>query len=183
MKLSIKSELVYSFAEATQIIANIEGSHTSDQVILSEFLDIQPPKKIRSDKTPYGDRSIRASLSGKVTIRYVAEVENNLRQLLPRVGRQQTPSQVLHGEAVHRGIQHRHGERVGRGFHFRPGFFRACSGNHRIPQPPQVYIHHLQQDRFIINNQNSAGSNAHWLKRGRLMRFYTKYQASKSWAV
>ena len=88
VKLSIKSELVYSFAEATQIIANIEGSHTSDQVILSEFLDIQPPKKIRSDKTPYGDRSIRASLSGKVTIRYVAEGENNLRQLLPRAGRQ-----------------------------------------------------------------------------------------------
>ena len=88
MKLSIKSELVYSFADATQIIANIEASHTSDQVILSESLDIQPPAKILSDKTAYGERSIRASLSGQVTVRYLAEVENNVRQLLPLAGRQ-----------------------------------------------------------------------------------------------
>ncbi len=56
MKLSIKAELAYSFADATQIIANIEASRTSDQSILSETLDIQPPAKILSDKTPYGDR-------------------------------------------------------------------------------------------------------------------------------
>jgi transglutaminase-like putative cysteine protease len=99
VRLSIKAELVYRFAEATQVIANIEASHTGDQVILSESLDIQPPTKILSDKTPYGDRSIRASLSGEVTIRYLAEVENNLRQLLPRAGRQHLwsdlPSEVL----------------------------------------------------------------------------------------
>ena len=41
-----------------------------------------------SNKTPYGDRMIRASLSGNVTIRYLAIVENNLRQLLPQSGRQ-----------------------------------------------------------------------------------------------
>jgi transglutaminase-like putative cysteine protease len=99
VRLSIKAELVYSFVEATQVIANIEASHTSDQTILSESLDIQPPTKILSDKTPYGDRSIRASLSGEVTIRYLAEVENNLRQLLPQTGRQHLwsdlPSEVL----------------------------------------------------------------------------------------
>jgi transglutaminase-like putative cysteine protease len=88
MKLSIKAELVYSFVEATQIIANIEASHTSDQMVLSESLDIHPPTNLLSDKTPYGDRSLRASLSGEVTIRYLAEVENNLRQLLPQAGRQ-----------------------------------------------------------------------------------------------
>jgi len=88
VKLSIKSELVYSFADSTQIIANIEASYTSDQVILSESLDIQPPTKILSGKTPYGDRSIRASLCGQVTVRYLAEVENNVRQLLPLAGRQ-----------------------------------------------------------------------------------------------
>ena len=48
MKLSIKAELAYNFADATQIIANIEASHTSDQSILSETLDIQPPAKILS---------------------------------------------------------------------------------------------------------------------------------------
>jgi transglutaminase-like putative cysteine protease len=88
MKLSIKAELVYSFEEATQIIANLEASHSSDQMILSESLDIQPPAKFLSDKSPYGDRRIRASLSGDVTICYLAVVENNLRQLLPPTGRQ-----------------------------------------------------------------------------------------------
>jgi transglutaminase-like putative cysteine protease len=88
MKLSIKAELVYCFAEATQIIANLEASQTSDQTILSESLDVQPPVHLLSDKTPYGDRMIRASLSGNVTIRYLAIVENNLRQPLPQSGRQ-----------------------------------------------------------------------------------------------
>jgi transglutaminase-like putative cysteine protease len=88
MKLSIKAELVYTFAQATQVIANIEASHTSDQTILSESFDIQPPAQLLSGKTPYGDRSIRASLSGEVVICYQAVVENNLRQLLPPAGRQ-----------------------------------------------------------------------------------------------
>ena len=99
MKLAIQAELVYTFAPDTQVIANIEASHTSDQMILSEALDIQPPAKLLADKTPYGDRSIRASLSGEVAIRYQAVVENNLRQLLPPSGRQHLwsdlPSDVL----------------------------------------------------------------------------------------
>lgn len=66
MKLSIKAELVYAFAPKTQIVASIEASQTNDQTILSEKLDIQPPIQLLSDKTPYGDRSIRASLSGEV---------------------------------------------------------------------------------------------------------------------
>jgi transglutaminase-like putative cysteine protease len=88
MKLSIKAELVYAFAPETQIVASIEASQTSDQTILSEKLDIHPPIQLLSDKTPYGDRSIRASLSGEVTILYQAIVENNLRQLLPSSGHQ-----------------------------------------------------------------------------------------------
>jgi hypothetical protein len=51
VKLSIKAELAYSFADSTQIIANIEASHTSDQSVLSETLDFQPPAKILSDKS------------------------------------------------------------------------------------------------------------------------------------
>jgi hypothetical protein len=78
----------YSFADATQVIANIEASHTSDQTVLSETLDIQPQAKILSDKSVSGDRRIRASLSGDVNIRYVALVENHVRRLLPRSGRQ-----------------------------------------------------------------------------------------------
>ena len=88
MKLSIDAQLVYNFANDTQVIANLEASRTSDQAILSETLEIRPPTKSLSDTTPYGDRSIRASLSGDVTIRYRAVVENKLRQLLPASGLQ-----------------------------------------------------------------------------------------------
>jgi transglutaminase-like putative cysteine protease len=99
MKLSIEAELVYNFADDTQVIANLEASQTSDQTILSETLDIQPPAKFLADTTPHGDRSIRASLSGQVTIRYAALVENNLRQLLPPSGRQHVWSE-LPGEVL-----------------------------------------------------------------------------------
>ena len=58
MKLSIEAELVYNFGTDTQVIANLEASRTSDQLILSESLDIQPPAKILSDTTPHGDRRI-----------------------------------------------------------------------------------------------------------------------------
>jgi transglutaminase-like putative cysteine protease len=99
MKLSIDAELVYNFTQDTQVIANLQASRTSDQMILSESLNIQPPATILCDTTPYGDRSIRASLSGDVTIRYKAVVENNLRQLLPTFGLQHVwsnlPSEVL----------------------------------------------------------------------------------------
>ena len=99
MKLSIEAQLVYNFVNDTQVIANLEASRTSDQVILSETLDIQPPTKSLSDTTAYGDRSIRASLSGDVTIRYRTVVENKLRQLLPPSGLQHVwsdlPSEVL----------------------------------------------------------------------------------------
>jgi hypothetical protein len=40
MKLSIEAELVYNFVGDTQVIANLEASRTSDQIILSESLDI-----------------------------------------------------------------------------------------------------------------------------------------------
>ncbi len=99
MRLSIEAELVYNFANDTQVIANLEASRTSDQSILSELLEIQPPVQVISDISPHGDRRIRASLSGDVTIRYSAVVENNLRRLLPQSGLQHVwsdlPSEVL----------------------------------------------------------------------------------------
>jgi len=99
MKLSIEAELAYNFVDDTQVIACLEASQTSDQIILSESLDIQPPTKFLSDSTLFGDRIIRASLIGDVVVRYKALVENKLRQLLPQAGRQhawsELPSEVL----------------------------------------------------------------------------------------
>ena len=99
MKLSIEAELVYNFADETQVIASLEASRTSDQNIMSESLRLRPETPILSDTTSLGDRRIRASLSGEVTISYSAVVENNLRQLLPPSGRQHVwsdlPGEVL----------------------------------------------------------------------------------------
>jgi transglutaminase-like putative cysteine protease len=99
MKLSINAELVYRFVEATQVIAILEASHTSDQNVLSEKLDVQPSVELLRDKSTWGDRRIRASLSGDTTIRYSAIVENNVRQLLPTAGQQhrwsELPNEVL----------------------------------------------------------------------------------------
>jgi transglutaminase-like putative cysteine protease len=99
MRLLIEAELIYNFEDATQVIANIEASRTNDQIIQSESLDIQPPAQVVSDISPHGDRRIRASLSGEVSIRYSAVVENNLRKLLPQSGQRHLwsdlPSEVL----------------------------------------------------------------------------------------
>jgi transglutaminase-like putative cysteine protease len=99
MKLSIEAELVYNFINDTQVIANLEASRTDDQVILSESLAIEPHAHVLYATSPSGDRRIRASLSGDVTIRYSALVENKRRQLLPPSGCQHVwsdlPSEVL----------------------------------------------------------------------------------------
>ena len=94
MKISVNAELVYSFAEATQVIASIEAAHSKDQSVMSEVLDIQPAIPLLRDEMSWGDRRIRASFSGQVTIRYEAIVDNNQRQLLPTTGRQHIWSEL-----------------------------------------------------------------------------------------
>jgi transglutaminase-like putative cysteine protease len=94
MKLSVKAELVYSFADATQVIASVEAAHSGDQSVHSEVLDVQPPAPLLRDEMSWGDRKIRANFSGQVTIRYDAIVDNNIRQLLPTAGRQHVWSEL-----------------------------------------------------------------------------------------
>ena len=45
MKLSIEAEFVYNFANDTQVIANLEASRTSDQLILSNRSTFSPRPK------------------------------------------------------------------------------------------------------------------------------------------
>ena len=88
MKLQIHAELVYTFAEATQVIACIEASRSADQDILGERLDISPSAKPVTDVDLSGDRRLRTSLSGQTSIVYTATVDNRVRQILPLSGRQ-----------------------------------------------------------------------------------------------
>ena len=96
MKLLVQVELVYNFDDATQVVASIEASHTNDQIVLSEALDVQPAMQLLRDKTQGGDRRIRACMTGEVAIRYSASVENKVRQLLPETGRQHLWSELPH---------------------------------------------------------------------------------------
>ncbi len=62
MKLSIEAELVYNFANDTQIIASLEASRTSDQVILSDSLDILASVQVLSDTTLWRSADMRIAL-------------------------------------------------------------------------------------------------------------------------
>jgi hypothetical protein len=54
MKLSIKVQLKYGFPDETQIIASIEAAHSSDQKIMSETLNVQPPIQLLRDEMSLG---------------------------------------------------------------------------------------------------------------------------------
>ena len=88
MHLTIRTELVYTFAEATQVIAHIEASRSDDQQVIEERLVLDPPADRVSDQDLSGDRRFRACLSGEVSILYTATVDNRSRRLLPPRGRQ-----------------------------------------------------------------------------------------------
>lgn len=88
MKLAIHAELVYAFAESTQVIACIEASRSADQDIVEESLVITPAAERTDDVDLSGDRRLRTSLQGQVAIVYDAVVENRQRQILPVAGRQ-----------------------------------------------------------------------------------------------
>ncbi|KRE05017.1 transglutaminase [Bosea sp. Root381] len=94
MKVRASAELIYDFAEPTQIIGLIEAALTEDQAIISEALTVTPHRALLSDVGVGGDRRMRACLSGTVTISYQADVDNGHRLLLPVSGRQHSWSEL-----------------------------------------------------------------------------------------
>ena len=66
---------------------------------------------------------------------------------------------------------------VRRRLHFRPGLFRDCRQSRRHIPAAQIGTHHLQQWRFVIDDQDSIGGSGHEVNRGydRAMKFYTEY--------
>jgi transglutaminase-like putative cysteine protease len=81
--LTIRAELVYAFSQPTQLIAAVEAAQSADQTILEETLEIDPPAELTRDRSATGERRFRARVSGDVTIRYTATVDNGVRPLLP----------------------------------------------------------------------------------------------------
>lgn len=84
MKLSIRTELVYRFGEATDAVLMVQAAHAPGQTVLSESLVTSPDIAFRQDVDPAsGDRMLRARLSGEVALTYEATVDNGLLIDLP----------------------------------------------------------------------------------------------------
>lgn len=84
MKLTVRAELVYRFEPPTPAVFKIQAAHWPGQTILDETLVVTPPVDFRADIEPdSGARMLRAELSGEVSVRYEATVENGVLQILP----------------------------------------------------------------------------------------------------
>lgn len=84
MKLNVRSELAYVLAPGTEVILSIQAAASADQWIVSENLHIDPPASWTQDgPDTNGERRVRATLGGPVTIRYEASVDNGQRAPLP----------------------------------------------------------------------------------------------------
>jgi len=95
VKLTVRSELIYEFAPATEIIASIQATISPDQVIASERLQVTPAVQIRNDgPDANGERRFRATLSGYATLAYEAVVDTGHRALLPASVRQHAWSEL-----------------------------------------------------------------------------------------
>ena len=77
MKLRVRSELTYRFATATEAIYLIQAAHWPGQTILQEHLETSPGVEFVSHTTPaYGSRTLRARLTGDVSVIYEAVIDN-----------------------------------------------------------------------------------------------------------
>lgn len=95
MKLSVRSEITYAYQPHTEIIVSVQAASSPDQTILSEQLTITPETPIiQGLADPRGERRFRARVSGEMSIRYEAIVDNGLRVSLSSGLRQHTWSEL-----------------------------------------------------------------------------------------
>jgi len=86
MKLRVRSELVYRFDPPTDAIFQIHAAHWPAQKVLEETVALTPATPFRLDAAAgFGTRPLQVRLSGEVTVRYEALVDNGeLVDLSPR---------------------------------------------------------------------------------------------------
>jgi len=83
MKLSVRSELFYAFENPTDAIVSVQAAWSPDQLVLAEWLTIEPFHTLVQDPTDQrGERRFRARLQGEVRIIYEAVVDNYERPAL-----------------------------------------------------------------------------------------------------
>ncbi len=84
MKLRVRSELVYAFEPPTDAIFKIQAARWPGQRILEETLTTTPEVDFREDQdAAFGARTLRARLSGEVSVVYSAVVDNGTLKGVP----------------------------------------------------------------------------------------------------
>ncbi len=100
MKIRVRSELVYRFDPPTDAIYQIQVARWPGQHVLDERLTVTPETTFHEDQdTEFGARTLRAHLSGEVSVVYEATVDNGTLKGLPPVAVQSDwndlPAEVL----------------------------------------------------------------------------------------
>ncbi|NBB51405.1 transglutaminase family protein [Rhizobium sp. CRIBSB] len=83
MKLRVRSQLVYHFEPPTDAIFQIQAADWPGQTIVEETLTATPGVDFTKDHHADGSRSLRARLSGEVSVTYEAVVDNGTLLTLP----------------------------------------------------------------------------------------------------
>jgi len=84
MKLRVRSELTYRFETATNAIYLIQAAQWPGQNIIEEQLHAPPGVHFVQHTSPgYGSRTLRASLTGDVSLTYEALIDNGTLGRLP----------------------------------------------------------------------------------------------------
>ena len=86
MKIRVRADLVYRFDPPTDAIYKIQVAHWPGQTLIEERLTTSPVVDfIESEDEEFGARTLRAHLSGEVTLTYEAVVDNGTLKGLPPV--------------------------------------------------------------------------------------------------
>ena len=153
MKLAIKAELVYTFAPETQVVANIEASQSSDQTVISESLDVQPPIQLRSARRPGGPQHTRRIL-GRSGNSLSGGGREQSAQLLPTSGQQHLwsdlPNDVLRSCCPAACVPRTSSCDLRSVTSAEPATAGACDDNPRVDSP----------ERRLVSGVSSAGMTA-----------------------
>ena len=100
MKIRVRADLVYRFDPPTDAIYKIQVAHWPGQHVLEERLVTSPSVAfIENEDDEFGARTLRAHLSGEVSLTYEAVVDNGRLKGLPPVTVQHAwndlPAEVL----------------------------------------------------------------------------------------
>ena len=118
----------------------------------------QGSQHLRSER--FGEKD-GASWSGRMHPGQVRGISARGDHAQGRAHAQHPNRQLRRWQPGHRTIENRDRKAGGVGLHSRPSLFRAVRGFDGVAQPRQIHAHHLQQCRFVVDEEQSSRSSRH----------------------